>query len=108
MDESALREQIKGLFQKQQMCLGFQKLLIVLTIVFYKHAVILLPVHIAIVVIWGGILSNQATSLARKKYPYVLSRTSYIGTGAGWDPHIMEEATGLNDSLTVKILKFNR
>ncbi len=89
MDENALREQIKGLFQKQQMCLGFQKLLIVLTIVFYKHAVILLPVHIAIVVIWGGILSNQATSLARKK-PRMFFRAQTIlekepaGTRISW------------------------
>lgn len=107
MDEDELREQMRGLLQKQQICLWAQRFLGVLTIIFYRHAILLLPIHLAIAMIWGGILSNQATFLARKKYPYVLLRTSCIGKGAGWGPYIMEEAASHNDNLTVKILKFN-
>lgn len=107
MDENELQEQTKSLLQKQQTCLKIQILLIALSIVFYKCAIVLLPAHFIIMVICGGRLSNKATSIARKKYPDVLLRTSYTGKGAGWDPYIMDEAERCNDNFTVKILKFN-
>jgi len=90
------------------MCLTIQKLLIVLAIVFYQCAIVLLPAHVVLVIVCGGILSNQATSLARGKYPDVPLRACRIGKGEGWDPYIMEEAKRLDDSLTVKQLNFNR
>lgn len=107
MDKAELRERMDKLFQRQQICLNVQKLLIVFTTVFYKCAIVLLPAHIAIVIVCGGILSNQASALASEKYPHVLLRTSYIGRGAGKDPYIIDEAKRRNDNLTVKILKFN-
>ena len=83
----------------------FQKLLIILTIVCFKYGVIALFLHIAIVIIYGGVLSRKATSLARKKYPYV--PIGPVGMGASWDPYIIDEANRFKDNLTVKILKYN-
>lgn len=105
MTENEIKERMESLLQKQQQCLKLQKLLIILTIGFFKYGVIPLFLHIAIVIIWGGILSNKATSLARKKYPYV--RIGRVGIGASWDPFIIDEANRLNDNLTVQILKYN-
>ena len=108
MDKAGLQERMRNLLQRQRMCLTIQKLLIALAIVFYRYAIVLLPAHVAFFMICGGIFSNQATSLARDKYPDVPLRACRIGKGEGWDPYIMEEAKRLDDVLTVKLLKFNR
>lgn len=108
MDEERIQSSMERLYAKQRRCLIIQKALIVLSVVFYRYGIILLPLHLAIVIFFGGILSNKATSLSREKYPYVPLRTSRIGKGYGWDPHIIEEARQINDELTVRILSFNR
>ena len=108
MDKAGLQERMRKLLQRQRICLTIQKLLIALAIVFYRYAIILLPAHVAFVMICGGILSNQATSLARQKHPDVPLCAGRIGKGEGWDLYLMDEAKRLDDSLTVKLLKFNR
>lgn len=74
--------------------------------VFYRYAIISLPAHMAVLLTFGGVLSNKAVALAREKYPYVLLRVGRFGKGAGWDPYILEEAGRSNDRLTIKILRF--
>lgn len=64
----------------------------------------LLPIHLFFAMIVGIPLANQATSLAREKYPYV--RMAWTGKGSDWDPPLIIEAESFNDDLTVNILKF--
>lgn len=105
MTENELQERMKHLYQKQRICLNIQKLLIVLSIVFFKGAFILLTAHVVFLIVYSNILCNRATSLARTKYPYV--PMGRVGKGIGWDPFIITEARRHNDNLTVKLLKFN-
>ena len=72
---------------------------------FFKYGVVPLFVYAAIIRICGGILSNEATSLARKKYPYV--PIGRVGGGLSWDPYIRDEAKRFHDDWTVDILKYN-
>lgn len=108
MAERELNEHMERLSRRQRVCLNVQALLAALTVIFYQYAIVLLPTHMVVVLIPGGILSNKATRLARQKYPYVTLRTGFIGRGAGWDPYIIGEAKRLHDGLTVQVLNFGR
>lgn len=108
MTERELNQHMERLSRRQRVCLSVQVLLAALSVIFYQYAVVLLPAHMATVLIPGGILSNKATELARQKYPYVPLRTGFIGRGAGWDPYIIDEARRLHDDLTVQVLNFGR
>lgn len=105
MSDQELQSCMEELYRKQQKFIKIQKIFIMLSIVLFYFAIIWLFAHIALLIIWGGYLSNKATSLARKKYPYV--RLQRVGKGVSWDPAIITEATLFNDDLTVKIIKFN-
>jgi len=65
-------------------------------------------IHAFIAIPFCVVFSWRASSLARKKYPYVIAYTSYIGKGAGWDPYIESAAERYGDIATVNMLKFNR
>lgn len=108
MTERELNERMERLSRRQRVCLSIQALLAALTVIFYQCAILLLPAHMVVVLIPGGILSNKATRLARQKYPYVSLRTAFLGRGTGWDPYIIDEAKRLHDGLTVRVLSFGR
>lgn len=107
MTEQQLQQQMKALLAKQQSCLWIQKILLVLSILFYPFAILLLPAHVVWIILRGSSLSNQALSLAREKYPYVPMAVT-LGGKVEWEACIIPEARRLQDDLTVRLLKFNR
>ena len=106
--KNELQERMERLYRQQQKCFKFQILLGVLASMFSQnengYGVILLFGLAAMVIICGVIFSNKATSLALKKYPYVL--TWPPGKGYSYDSYIIHEARCSNDPLTVQILKY--
>ncbi len=108
MTDEELQACMEELYQKQQKCLKIQKRLVIATMIFFVVAFIPLLAESLIGIIWGGYLSNKATSLARKRYPYISLGPGYGGRGFSWDPWLIAEAKRSNDDMTVKILEFNR
>lgn len=102
--ETAMEE----LYEKQQKCLLMQKRLMIAAMVFFVVGFIPLFANAFICIFWGNYLANKATSLARKKYPYVPIGPGYGGRGLSWDPMLIYTAKRLDDDLTIKILRFNR
>lgn len=97
---------MERLLEKQKKCILTQNCLTALTVIFFKYGVFPLFAHAFLIIVYGNILTNKATSLARKKYPYIPIGPS--GKGLSWDPYISAEARSLDDYLTADILKFNR
>ncbi len=105
LSEEELQAKMNQVYQEQQKCLKIQKVLVVITIFSYLLGFIPLFIHLFIAIIWGTILTNRASVLAKEKYPCL--GMCPVGRGYSWDPPIVEAATRNNDSLTVKILSFN-
>lgn len=99
---------MEALYETQQKCLQIQKKLMIAAMVFFIVGFIPLFANAFICIFWGNRLANRATSLARKKYPYVPIGTGYGGRGLSWDPMLTYAAKRLDDNLTIEILRFNR
>lgn len=80
--EDGLQERMERLSSRQGLCLKVRAALAVLTLVWYELAAAVLPAHMAVVVLWGGPLSDRAAALARERYPGVPARVGVIGKGA--------------------------
>lgn len=105
MSEQEIEAQMAKLYQTQQKCLKLQVFLVVLTPISYVFGFIPLFLNFFVSLFWGTYLKNKATTLVRKRYPYI--EVPFGGRGSAWTVPFIEEATRHNDSLTVPILKFN-
>ena len=108
MTDQEIQARMEELYQEQQKCLKWQKRLLIITMVFFIFTLFLIPAHIAVSMVWAGHLANEATSLARKRYPYVPIGPGVGGRGLSWDLNIMTEASHFDDDITIKILKFRQ
>lgn len=105
MSEQEIEVQMAKLYQAQQKCLKLQIFLVVLTAIAYVFGFIPLFLHFFVSLFWGTYLKNKATTLVRKRYPYI--EVLFEGRGSAWTVPFMEEAARRNDSLTAPLLKFN-
>lgn len=103
MQEETLEVKMAKLYRMQQVCLTLQKVLVILTIIFYLFGMIPVLLSFLLSLFWGTYLRNKADSLAREKYPFV---PLAVHSKNPYAP-IREEAERQGDSLTVEILAFN-